>query len=63
MSTREESLATTSDVAARFGVTDETVRRWVREHRIPFIRASRRIVRFRLADVEQTLQVSSKRDK
>jgi excisionase family DNA binding protein len=42
-------------VADRFGVSVATIRRWVREKRIPFIRPSRRILRFRLSDVEHAV--------
>jgi excisionase family DNA binding protein len=42
-------------VAERFGVTVPTVRRWVREGRIACIRPSRRVMRFRLSDVERVL--------
>ncbi|RJP30928.1 MAG: DNA-binding protein [Phycisphaerales bacterium] len=49
------SLVTSEQVAERFGVTVNTVRRWVRERRIPAIRASRRVVRFDLAAVECAL--------
>jgi excisionase family DNA binding protein len=49
-------LLTTRELAARFGVTVETVARWVRERRIPCIRASRRVVRYDLAAVERALQ-------
>ena len=40
-------------VAARFGVTVGTVRRWVRDNRIPYVRLSRRTVRFCIADIER----------
>lgn len=46
-------LVTSRVVAARFGVTVTTVRRWVRENRIPYVRLSRRTVRFRLLDIER----------
>ncbi len=52
----KERLSDARDVAARFGVTVECVRRWVRERRIPYIRASRKIVRFRLNEVEAALK-------
>lgn len=42
-------------VARHFGVTVETVNRWVREQRIPCIRPSRNVVRFYLRHVEQAL--------
>ena len=43
-------------VAKHFGVAIPTINRWVREGRIPCVRASRRIVRFRLAEVEDALR-------
>ena len=52
---------TARDVAEHFGVTVETVNRWVRERRIPHIRISRRVVRFDLVDVEHVLRRSPDR--
>jgi excisionase family DNA binding protein len=49
-------LLTSKDLAARFGVSVETVRGWVRDGRIPCIRASRKIVRFRIDEVEDALR-------
>lgn len=43
------------DVARHFGVTVATVQRWVRQSRIPFIRPSRKTVRFHLREVEAAL--------
>jgi len=52
-------FVTAEDVAHEFDVTPETVRRWAREARIPCIRPSLKILRFRLADVERAVsQVS-----
>lgn len=48
-------LVTTEAVAVHFGVSIGTVNVWVRKGRIPCVRASRRIIRFRLADVEEAL--------
>lgn len=50
-----KQLATTDDVARRFGVTRNTVRKWVRLGIVPFMRASRRVVRFDLDEVERAL--------
>ena len=50
-----DRLVTSQRVAEHFGVAVGTVRQWVREHRIPFVRPSRRIVRFRIRDVERAL--------
>jgi len=55
-------LVTARDLAAYFGVTVETVNRWVRENRVPFIRASRRVVRFRIAEVERVLRGRSAKE-
>jgi len=46
---------TARELAVYFGVTVATVNRWVRERRIPFIRASRRVVRFHIPEVERAL--------
>lgn len=48
-------LVTAKAVARRFGVSVGTVNRWVRERRIPFIRPSRRVVRFNLGAVETAI--------
>lgn len=48
--------ATTAQVAERFMVSQETVRRWVRSGRIPSFRAGL-LLRFDLDEVEATLRV------
>lgn len=48
-------LVNTEAVARHFGVTRDTVSRWVRDNLIPYFRPSRNIVRFRLHDVEAAL--------
>lgn len=53
-------LSNAEQIAKRFGVSVNTVRKWVRDGRIPFIRASRRIVRFKLDDVEAALSTGAK---
>ena len=52
----EKPLVSSSIVAERYGVSVQTVRRWVRESRIPYLRASRRVVRFRLDEVDRALK-------
>lgn len=52
---RTDSLVTAQAVADRFGVTVPTVLKWVREQRIPCVRASRKVLRFDLAAVEASL--------
>lgn len=47
----DEPLVDSFAISKRFGVSVGTVRGWVRDGRIPSIRASRRIVRFRMSDV------------
>lgn len=44
-------LVTAQEVAKHFDVTVETVNRWVREKRVPYIKPSRKVIRFRLDDV------------
>ncbi len=48
--------ATTAQVAERFRVSGETVRRWVRSGRVPSFRAGL-LLRFDLDEVEQALRV------
>ena len=52
----ERRIIDSEELARVFGVTVETVRGWVRERRVPFIRVSRRIVRFDLEDVLAALR-------
>lgn len=52
----EQPLVSSFAIAKRYGVTVETVRRWVRERRIPCVRVSRRTVRFRPDEVERALK-------
>ena len=54
-------LVTADVIAERFDVTPETVVRWAREGRIPSIRPSRRILRFRVAEVEAALTQPAQR--
>lgn len=49
-------LLSAEDLAEHFGVTTQTIRDWVRRRRIPCIRPSRKVVRFRLADVERAIE-------
>ena len=49
----QSELVTTREVAERFGVAVSTVRRWVRDGRIPYVRVSKRTVRFDLEEVER----------
>ncbi len=54
MAAQTAELVDSTAIAERFGVTVQTVRRWVRDGVIPCIRPTRRIVRFRLDDVEKS---------
>ncbi|MCH8824192.1 MAG: helix-turn-helix domain-containing protein [Planctomycetes bacterium] len=58
--TKKRTLQTAQDVADRFGVSVTTVRRWVRLGRIPYIRVSRRIVRFDLQEIERVVACNYK---
>ena len=60
MQNAKDKLVDSRAVAERFGVTRDCVRRWVREGRIPAVRASRRVVRFDLEAVEAALAVQRK---
>ena len=51
-----EPLVSADEVAKHFGVTVGTVNGWVRRGLVPFVRPSRRIVRFRLSDIEAALE-------
>ena len=51
-----DRLVDAEAVADRFTVAVSTVNRWVRERRIPFVRPSRRVVRFDLDQVDAALR-------
>ena len=48
-----EVLLTSRDVQARFGVTRNTVDRYVAQGKLTKIKLSRNVVRYRLSEVEQ----------
>lgn len=54
-SSNQNDLETPETLARLYGVTVPTIRRWVREGRIPSIRPTRKVLRFRLTDVERAL--------
>ena len=49
-------------VARRFAVSIGTVNRWVRSGVVPFLRPSRRVVRFDLKKVEAALEALSRKE-
>lgn len=51
-----DPLVSAARVAEHFGVCVGTVNAWVRLRRIPCVRLSRRVVRFRLSEVEAALR-------
>ncbi len=52
----DSDLVTTAEVAKRYGVTVCTVNEWVRQGRIPCVRATQKTVRFRLFDIENAFE-------
>ena len=48
-------LVPASVIADRYGVSVETVVRWARERRVPCVRPSRRVLRFRIDEVDAAL--------
>ncbi len=50
-----DSLVTAERVADHFGVSVSTVNAWVRKRLIPFVRVTRKTVRFSIVEVETTL--------
>lgn len=58
----DNQLSNADAVARRFNVSIGTVNRWVRQGRIPFIRPSRRVVRFDLVKVERALEQEAECD-
>lgn len=59
--TEPDELVGANVLARHFDVTVATVRRWVREQRIPCVRVSRRVVRFNIRDVERALSQPARR--
>ncbi len=55
-------LLDSADLAARLGVSPDTIRRWAREGRIPAIRVSRKVVRYQLDRVIACLESQDKAD-
>lgn len=51
----QTDLVTPEELAKQYGVAVSTVRAWVREGRVPCLRPSRRVIRFRPSDVESAL--------
>lgn len=58
-----DPLVTAERVAEHFGVRVGAVNAWVRARRIPCVRASRRVVRFRLSEVEAALRQAGQSDR
>ena len=52
------NLVNVTEVAAKFGVHVETVRRWVRDGRIPYYMPTSKTLRFDLDSVEKVLNRS-----
>ena len=50
-----EKLVTVKDLSMRYGVHKETVRRWMKQGTIPYVRPTLRTVRFDLKAVERAL--------
>lgn len=56
----ETALITTSQVSSRFGVTSQSVRRWVAEGKVtPAITTPGGHYRFRVADIETLLGIEA----
>lgn len=52
----EKILLTVAEVSKLTGFNEGTLRHWISEGRIPFIRISLRCVRFRRSDIEEWLE-------
>ena len=57
--TDRKILLTAIEVAAPTGFAEGTMRHWVSQRRIPFVRISNRCVRFRHEDIEQWISEKS----
>lgn len=55
MDHRPDRLLTQREVASRFGVSSETVRRWTRAGFLRAVRIGRRAIRYREAEVVRVL--------
>lgn len=49
-------LYTKDEVAGTFSVSKRTIDNWMRQGKIPFIRVSKRLVRFHLPSVSEALR-------
>jgi len=54
--TAQNKLMTVSEVADFLRVTETTIRAWIKESKIPYIKVSDRAIRFRKADIEAYLE-------
>ena len=52
----ETTYSTADEIGARLRLNADTVLAWARQGRIPFVRLSPKVVRFRLADVVAALE-------
>ena len=49
-------LVTVEDIAKRFNVHPETVRKWVRQGRLPCLRPTKCTIRFKVEEVDRALE-------
>ena len=50
-----KAMMTAKQVAGKFGVRVGTVRQWTREHKIPYLRVNRKVVRYVWAEIERAV--------
>lgn len=51
----QDKLLRVQDVSAKLDVTEDTVRRWARDGKIPCVRIGVRVLRFRESDLDRVL--------
>lgn len=56
--TREEMWVSITEAAKQLGVNPRTVRRYIRDGRLPVSRLSTQVVRIRLADIDRFLNAN-----
>ena len=58
----DTDLITTAEVANSLKISAETVRAWYRQGRIPGLRYSHKVLRFRLGEVVAALEAARRRE-
>jgi excisionase family DNA binding protein len=58
-----QELSTADEIASRLGIKPSTIRAWARQGRIPTHALSHKVIRYRLHEVIEALEASSRKRK